>query len=553
MRSAQRPGHEAVQEVDVVIVGCGPVGALAANLLGARGVRTLVVERSTGPHRQPRVFSCDDEALRIYQQAGLLDQIVGDLHQPSRVDYVNHAGRVFATVDLAEVDFGYGHAPLHFFDQPSVEQALRGGLRRFDHVELALGVELVTLRQDDDAVHLVVRDVVTQRCRPVRARYVLGCDGARSTTRTAVKIPLSGASYPQAWLAVTGDVTGDAVRVAHTTFVCDWRRPAFVSPGARGGYRMEFMLRPGEIEADLLQPESLARLVEPYVDPARFTVTRALVSTFHHRTARQWRRGRVFLAGDAAHQMPPLLGQSLCSGLRDAANLTWKLSLVLSGAADPGVLDTYEIERRPHTVAMARTSVRMARLFLPGSRRAAWLRDAALRAAQTVSRVRRYVRHFEFKPEPAYQRGLLAGGRRDGAVGTMFPQPRVGTRGSATPHLLDAALGAGFAVLGRPGAVPTGDLRRLRLPVRFVAVHPAGTPVAALPAAPGPDRAAPVAVVDVDGTIGGWLREHRADLVVLRPDRFVFALAAADGLDRVLADLVAALAPPARVAVPAGR
>ncbi|GAB3136403.1 bifunctional 3-(3-hydroxy-phenyl)propionate/3-hydroxycinnamic acid hydroxylase [Micromonospora sonneratiae] len=544
MRPVQPSGREAVQEVDVVIVGCGPVGALTANLLSARGVRTLVVERSGAPHGQPRAFSCDDEALRIYQQAGLLDQVSGDMHQPSRADYLNRAGRIFATIALSEVDFGFGHAALNFFDQPLLEQTLRAGLDRFDHVDLALGTELVTLQQDDDWVHLVLRDMATEQFRPVRARYVLGCDGARSTTRSAVRIPLVGASYAEPWLAVSGDVAPDAVRLGHTTFVCDWQRPAFVSPGARGSYRMEFMLRPGETEADMRRPETLARLIEPYVDPAGFNITRAVVYTFHHLVAREWRRGRVFLLGDAAHQMPPFLGQGLCSGLRDAANLSWKLAMVLSGAADPALLDTYETERRPHTVAMARTSVRMGRVFLARSRTTAWLRDTALRGVQVVPRVRRFVRHFEFKPVPAYQRGLLAGGRRDGAVGTMFPQPRVGIPGSAGPQLLDGVLGSGFAVLG-PG-VPSGgpdDPRWRGLPVRFVAVHPAGTPLADLPTPGESDRR--VDVVDVDGAIGGWLRGHRADLVILRPDRFVFALAPADGLGHVARELSAALASPA--------
>ncbi|WP_428964984.1 bifunctional 3-(3-hydroxy-phenyl)propionate/3-hydroxycinnamic acid hydroxylase [Micromonospora fluostatini] len=547
MNTAQPPPSTAVQDIDVVVVGCGPVGALAANLLGLRGVRTLVVERSTAPHGQPRAFSCDDEALRIYQQAGLLDRIVDDLHQPRRADYVNAAGRLFATIAFDEVDFGFGHAPLNFFDQPLLEQALRDGLDRFAHVELRTGTELVSLRQNDDRVHLALRDVLTGQSYAVRARYVLGCDGARSTTRTAVKIPLAGASYAEPWLAVSGDVPPEGVRGAHTTFVCDWRRPAFVSPGARGSYRLEFMLLPGETEDEMSRPERIAGLVDPYVDPSRFTVTRAVVYTFHHLVAQRWRERRVFLLGDAAHQMPPFLGQGLCSGLRDAANLTWKLPLVLSGAADPAVLDTYEAERRPHTTAMAQTSVRLGRVFLARSRRAAGLRDAVLRAAQTVPRVRRFVRHFEFKPVPAYERGLLAGGRRDGAVGTMFPQPRVGGGGSATPRLLDEVLGDGFAVIGR--GLPAGLPGVSGPAVRYVEVHPAG---AAVPPATGGRDGDRVDVVDVDGAISAWLRRHRADVVVLRPDRFVFAVAGSGALRRVGRDLAAALGDPEVVDQPVG-
>ncbi|MEU6076050.1 bifunctional 3-(3-hydroxy-phenyl)propionate/3-hydroxycinnamic acid hydroxylase [Micromonospora sp. NPDC047074] len=544
MRPDKPSTHEPVQEVEVAVIGCGPVGALTANLLGARGVATLVVERSVAPHGQPRSFSCDDEALRIYQQAGLLDEVRAETIAPPLVEYVNRAGRVFARMALSETDFGYGHAPLRFFDQPRLERTLRTGLDRFPHVQLSLGTELIGLTQDEDGVTVLLSDVVTRQRRAVRARYVLGCDGARSATRSAVRIPLSGASYAEPWLAVSGDVPPDAVRVRDTRFVCDWRRPAFVSPGAAGSYRMEFMLRPGETEAEMRRPETIAALVSPYVDPARFAVTRAVVYTFHHLIAQRWREGRVFLLGDAAHQMPPFMGQGLCSGLRDAANLSWKLALVLSGAADATVLDTYETERRPHTQEMARTSVRLGRVFLARSPSIAWMRDTLLRAVQTISRVRRFVERFEFKPVPAYRRGLMAGGRRDGVVGTMFPQPRILLPGGSEARLLDEALGDGFAVLGPATADGPLGSRWRGLPVRFVAVHPGGTPVADLPVAPGdagPDR---VDVVDVDDVLGGWLRRHRAGFVVLRPDRFVFALVAEGGIEQAGRELSAALGTP---------
>ncbi|GGP77821.1 bifunctional 3-(3-hydroxy-phenyl)propionate/3-hydroxycinnamic acid hydroxylase MhpA [Saccharothrix coeruleofusca] len=506
---------------DVVIIGCGPVGALTANLLGTHGVRTLVVERGTAPHQQPRAFSCDDEALRVYQQAGLRQEVAADMYPPDAAEYVNARGRAFATIALDEIDFGLGSRPLHFFDQPRLEASLRVGLARFAHVTLRTGVELVDLEQDDDAVTAVLRDVATGERSRVRARYALGCDGARSATRAAVGIPLVGGSSAEPWLAISGTAAPDAVRVRRPRFVCDWRRPAFVSPGAFGSYRLEFMLRDGESAEEVTRPGTVAELVAPYVDPDRFTVTRAVVYTFHNLVAERWRAGRVLLLGDAAHQMPPFLGQGLCSGLRDAANLTWKLALVLRGRAEPALLDSYELERRPHTEEMAATSVRLGRVFLVRNRFAAFLRDSVLRAAQLVPRVRRFVRHFEFKPLPAHRRGVMAGGVRRGPVGTMFPQPRVVVAGSATPVLLDEVLGSGFAVIG-PGVDARAAARWQGPPARFLRVVPPGV-------TPRRDE-----VADVDGALAEWFARHRVELAVLRPDRFVYATTAGEALTRSL-------------------
>jgi 3-(3-hydroxy-phenyl)propionate hydroxylase len=518
-------------QVDVVIVGCGPVGALTANLLGARGIRTLVVERSDAPHGQPRAFSCDDEALRIYQQTGLLDELRAGMYAPHLVEYINAKGSVFSRITLSEIDFGLGAPPLHFFDQPKLEHTLRRGLERFAQVELRLGTEMVKLAQDGEGVTVQLRDVASQQLSQVRARYVLGCDGARSATRAAAGIELVGSTYAEPWLAVSGDVPADFVRLGHTRFVCDYRRPAFVSPGADGSYRLEFMLKEGETDRQMLQPAVIGELAAPYVDPEHFEITRAVVYTFHHLVADRWRDGRVFLLGDAAHQMPPFLGQGLCSGLRDAVNLSWKLALVLDGAAEPELLDSYETERRPHTEEMAKTSVQLGYIFLARSRAKAAVRDFALRAVQLVPRVRRFFERFEFKPLPAHHSGLMLTGKRRGGEGTMFPQPRVTGPESPAPVLLDSLLGEGFAVIGT-GVRPehAADQSWQGLPVRFIRVRPDG--------AQGLGEAGVTEVIDAGGAVESWLRKQKADVAVLRPDRFVYAAGSAAQLPSFAAALV---------------
>jgi 3-(3-hydroxy-phenyl)propionate hydroxylase len=530
------PGEGTADEVDVVVVGCGPVGALTANLLGGYGIRTAVIEREVLPHRQQRAFSCDDEALRIVQMTGLVEGIKREMLPCHRLEYVSADGDVLAELTLSQIDFGLGYAPLHFFDQPALEDALRAGLERYPHVSLSFGSELSALSQDQDGITVRVRDTSTKEERQVRAKYVLGCDGARSVTRTLSGISLPGPAFGEPWLAVCGDAPKSAIRSDTTRFVCDWRRPAFVSPGALGTFRMEFMLQPEETPAEMERLDTIAGLIEPYVDPARFTVRRASVHSFHHAVAESFRAGRVLLLGDAAHQMPPFMGQGLSSGFRDAANLAWKLALVVHGDASPALLDTYEIERRPHVSATADASARLGRLFLARSPRLTRMRDVVLRSIRRVPRMRRILSGFPFKPLPAYEEGFVAKNRLRGVDGVLFPQPRVGIADEHDHFALDAVLGAQFAVIGPAVNRQTAEEPAWRdIDARFVRVLDKDA------APPDDEHDDLFDVVDLDGKLLDWFARHRIELAVIRPDRFVFGTGNADDAARLGQALTEAL------------
>lgn len=504
-------------ETDVVVAGCGPVGAVAANLLGLQGVRVMVIERDRTPHAQPRAFSCDDEALRVYQAAGLAEQVRAHMARASIVHYTGVQGRKFAEIDIGGLDFGNGFPPLNFFYQPTLEAELRRGLDRFGHVELHLGREVTALAQDADGATLEVVEVGGEERWRVRAKFVLGCDGARSTVRRLAGVGLTGDSYPDRWLAVSGQPEdASAMRIRDATFVCDPDRPTFVAEGAENDFRVEMMVNPGETDAQLEDPAAVARLISRYVDPARFRITRSVVYAFHNMTAERWRDGRVLLLGDAAHQMPPMMGQGLVSGLRDAANLTWKLALVLRGMADGGLLDSYETERRPHVKAMANASVGMSKIFLARKRWTAALRDRFFVAIQTVPRIRRAIRDMEFKPAAVYPRGAFIHGGRKGkkdAQGTMFPQYPVATPAGAV--LSDEVLGDGFALIvsGADAATARNEVWE-RLGARIVTLLPAGS---------APREGA---MVDETGKIGAWFAARGVQCALVRPDRFVFAAGA---------------------------
>ncbi|MET0400930.1 MAG: bifunctional 3-(3-hydroxy-phenyl)propionate/3-hydroxycinnamic acid hydroxylase, partial [Cystobacter sp.] len=439
-----------VQETDVLISGCGPVGALTANLLGRYGVRTLVLERELTHHGQPRAITCDDEALRIYQSIGLSEAMDAHMYTCPEVELVGGTGELFARLGIQETDFGNGYPALRFFSQPYVERVLRQALSRFPHVEVRLGQEVVAYRQDAQDVTVTVRDVRDGSERLVRARYLLACDGGRSTVRRLAGIDMVGSTYDEGMVAVSLLLPEEPPAICR--MVCDPHRHVFVTRCAGNELRVEYMIREDEKAEDMIRPERVREFISPYVDPDRVTVLRAAPYIFNRRVATRWREGRMFLLGDAAHLMPPVLGQGLCSGLRDAANLSWKLAAVLHERADASLLDTYEVERRPHAEAMLQASVNMGRLVLTGSRPLAFLRDRLFQAVDRIPRVHRFIRNLEFKPRPLISQGFMLGGargHRGAPEGTYLPQPWVeASEGGRV--LLDEVLGPGFAVLIHP-------------------------------------------------------------------------------------------------------
>ncbi|MDC0747350.1 bifunctional 3-(3-hydroxy-phenyl)propionate/3-hydroxycinnamic acid hydroxylase MhpA [Polyangium mundeleinium] len=512
------------EDVDVAIVGAGPVGTLMANLLGRHGLRVVVLERESTPHGTPRAFSCDDEAMRVYQQAGLDHELSATTYACPEAAFTDASGRAFAKLVFRGLDFGHGFPALNFFHQPTLEAILRRGLARFEGVSLRLGHEVLAMDEDAERARLTMRDP-NGETRDLRARYVLGCDGRKSTIRKLAGIAYEGRRYEEPWIAISGVMDEIPETMPLARFVCDPARPGFVARGTENQCRMEFMMQPGETRESIEKPTSIARLIAPYVDPDKIRIQRASVYTFEAKTATQWRKGRFFLLGDAAHTMPPFMGQGLVSGLRDAANLAWKLALCITGRASERLLDTYERERRPHLLAMTEISIRLGHVFLVRDARAAAVRDVVFRGLDRVSRVRKFIRDMEFKPKPTCDEGMMRGGRRrrgrfDGAPGvvprypegTYFPQPFVRDASGARMRL-DDTFGAGFAVLGF-GLDPRERIQDepfwKGLGTQFFRVLPAGS------------GAREGALVDEDGALERWFVRYGAALVIVRPDRYVF-------------------------------
>jgi 2-polyprenyl-6-methoxyphenol hydroxylase-like FAD-dependent oxidoreductase len=325
-------------DCDVLICGLGPVGQILAHLLGACGVRTIAVEAAAAPYNLPRAAVIDDEVLRILQSVGLDDAVLREAQPQRSVSYMTAAGRV---VEVLRPEHGnLGHPPLVSVHQPSIERTMIAALAELPSVEARWGQRLEVLDRRAEHVVAWVRPADGGRARAVKTRWLVGCDGANSSVRCRLGIPFGGFTFAQRWLVVDASVDRPLRRVPNPCFVGDPERPVVTLPMSPGRHRWEWMLHPGEDPDPFLDPATIAQRIAAWLDGECVEVERAVIYTFHARTAARWRAGRVLLAGDAAHVTPPFAGQGLSSGVRDAANLAWKLDAVLGGAPER-LLDTY--------------------------------------------------------------------------------------------------------------------------------------------------------------------------------------------------------------------
>lgn len=466
---------------DVIVCGLGPVGQLLSLLLGDLGVRTLAFDRADGVYELPRAAVIDDEVLRILQSVGVDHEVLRSAQVQERASIVTASGR---PVEVLSARVGaLGHPPLVSIHQPTMERTLLAALADRPSVEVRRGLELDVLDRRAERVDVLLRPSGGGRPSSVSARFLVGCDGAGSAVRSRLQIPFEGTTASQRWVVLDALVDRPLRKAQHPHFVGDRARPAVTLPMSPGRHRWEWMVHPGEDAAPLLTAPALQAAMDPWLDGERATVERAVVYTFHTRTARRWRQGRVLLAGDAAHLMPPFAGQGFSSGARDAANLAWKLHAVLDGAPIR-LLDTYERERRTHVAAMQRTANWMGSLVQATAPPVVRARDAVLHAIDGT-RVQDWLTSH-VKPLPSYGAGAFA--ERPArmpwsrAVGSLFPQS----------GRLDDELGHGWS------AVTIDDAAATELRAAGLSVHD-----------PGAD--------------GAWLRDRGCTWALLRPDRFVFA------------------------------
>ena len=488
-----------MKDYDVALVGYGPTGMTLAALLGQLGHSVVVLERYAGLYNLPRAACFDDQTMRLFQRMGLVDDISNGVVPQGDYQWVNAAGETLVDLRYAERAPG-GWAAMYMMYQPEIETALDRHDKGLPGVDVQQGVTVSELDQDDEAVTLRATGPDGGKIE-VRARYAVGSDGGGSFLRRTLAPEVDDYGFQENWLVCDFHMRRIVPDLPMFRQICDPAQPISIVRIGPHHHRFSFMLNPGESSEEAVKPDAVWARVNHYLEHDDAELIRAVNYVFRSRIVRDWRHGRVFLAGDAAHEMPPFLGQGMCSGMRDSHNLAWKLDLVLRGQADDALLDTYQAEREPHVRFITEKAIELGRVQTLRDPAEAAIRDARMLAQRRAQQAPEKV------SLPGLTAGLVAGG------GAYFPQGRVRSHG--VDGRFDDVVGSGWCIVVSDPALlrdMTEDQRR--------AWQGIGGRIAVVTT-----TSSDGALEDLDGVYTTWFAAHSCSATVVRPDWYSYGTA----------------------------
>jgi 3-(3-hydroxy-phenyl)propionate hydroxylase len=503
---------------DAMIVGYGPVGATLALLLSHGGLRVAIVEKQPTMFDKPRAITLDHEVMRTFQACDVADEIAPITAPHTGTHFLGMSGQVIKMFDPLPPPHPLGWPPSGTFIQPELERVLRNAVGLRANIDVFLAQEAIAIAQHTSGVRLASRKLGHADQQVLEGRYLLACDGANSFVRTALEVGEEDLAFDEWWMVVDAWLHHQPSVREKSVQYCWPSRPGTFVVGPRNLRRWEIKLLPGERPEDFDGEASVRAMLGRFADPDSIDIWRWAVYRFHAAVAERWQQHRVFLLGDAAHQMPPFLGQGLCAGIRDAVNLAWKLIAVLRNGVDAALLGSYQRERRPHVRAIVEAAKAFGRIVGELDPAAAALRDAELAGqlargeAETIRQ--RYI--------PGLTSGIIAtdsAGHPERAAGTLFVQPRVrGPDGNTL--LFDDLIKPRFLLATTRSQAhdwlsPLAQRLWERLGGKQVVISEAGG---------HPQR--PIRhVVETDGLFASWARQLGCEAVIVRPDQYVYGVA----------------------------
>jgi 3-(3-hydroxy-phenyl)propionate hydroxylase len=492
MTNSDTTSHPLRPQYDVAIIGMGPVGATLANLLALRDLHVLIVDRESDIYALPRAVQFDGECMRVFQTIGIADEMAPDLLTVPGMRFVDLNGNVIVDWSRPAGLGPHGWPASYRFHQPNLEVTLRRRLGRHDNVDVRLRHDVFSFEPQADHVRLRLENTAAGKLLSTTARYVVGCDGARSTVRRFMGTELEDLKSHDRWLVLDLLLKHDLPRLGdYAIQYCDSETPATYIRGIGNRRRWELMLPKSFDVSVLSRQEEVWALLKKWITPDEAQIERTAVYTFHSVLAAGWRVGRLLIAGDAAHQTPPFMGQGMCAGIRDASNLAWKLADVVTGAADERLLDTYESERAPHVRIFIEEAVRLGRI----------IRDTERAVAAGGNALAKREQEKFVTPQPRLGPGFHDGSAHAGQVSA---QPRL-----ADGKRLDDIAGYHAVLLATPKLSEFAGGRHENL-----------------------------VVIAADSEASQeYLKTLDAEAVLIRPDRYIYGTASrTDELERLFDD-----------------
>jgi len=499
---------------DVAIIGYGPAGATAAALLGQAGLSVYVCDRLQGVYEIPRAIALDHEIMRVFQQIGVIEAIAPYFEPFTPSEYFGVDGQLIRRMTMVNPPYPQGYTPSMVFTQPPVERAIRQCVARLPNVKVELGTELKSLEQDADSATLSLHSDQGNDST-VRARWVIACDGGSSVVRGQLGIGLEDLGFDEPWLVVDVRVNEKGLAKLPKTSVqyCEPDRPCTFVIGPGNHRRWEISLKSGENAQEAATPEGTWKLLSRWLSREDGELWRQASYRFHALVAERWKMGRVFLAGDSAHMQPPFLGQGMCQGVRDVANLCWKLSAVIKGEvadqAAEALLESYGTERKAHVRELTSRIKAIGAVICE--------RDVVKARERDEKLLRECGGVVKDTPRqdvlPRLECGLLSTLNTSGR-GTLFPQPKL-----ADGRLMDVSMGYGWRL------VHDGTLSaRCHLP-SVICVSLADETTA-----------------ETEGVVAEWMLKHGCHAALVRPDHYVFGTAITnEQIDLLLVELSKAM------------